>query len=84
MKPPVEEEINIEKVLIRADVVWYSDMMDGFRIVKSKNVKEPLTEKEQKCLERMWRDQGFEGDVIFYVGEEKLNERYLQAINPSF
>ena len=67
MKPPVEEEINIEKVLIRADVVWYSDMMDGSRIVKSKNVKEPLTEKEQKCLERMWRDQGFEGDVIFYV-----------------
>ena len=49
--------------------MWSSEMINGSRVVKSRNTKEPLTEQEQECLKRMWRNQGFRGDFIFYVEE---------------
>ncbi len=65
----VEEEFSefppIVKILERADVVWYDDMLDGSRVVKSKNVDSPLTDEEKEMLKRMWEAQGLKLKVVF-------------------
>ena len=60
------DELSVESILERADVRWYDNMIQGMRVVTSQNANAPLTHKEEEMLKRMWRNQGFNGDIIFF------------------
>lgn len=62
MNIPVEEPINIEKLLDEKEVHWEDSPIDLSRIVTSRI---PLTPKEREVLVRMWRDSGY-GRVITF------------------
>ena len=56
----------IWNAMLRADVIWYKDDLDKTSIIfESRNVEEPLTEKEQKEIKDWYGDLPFKINIIF-------------------
>lgn len=62
MNIPVEEPINIEKLLSEKEVYWEDSPIDLSRLVISRI---PLTQKEKDVLVRMWRASGYTRAITF-------------------
>ena len=65
MNIPVEEPIDIEKLLTEKEVHWEDSPIDFSRIVTSRI---PLTNREQETIVRMWRASGYTKDITFSYG----------------
>lgn len=56
---------DIAKALKRADACWRYDIVTDARHIKSRNTKEPLTDKEKQRIKNYLRIHMFPMEVVF-------------------